>query len=201
MQNSKKSKIGIIASILLLICLSATAGQKLTPEIVARCIYWCVENVTIANPAKDDPDYRLQISKEFIEASEYFDVPVLAMVGMGYRESVFKPDEVGPGGELGVMQVGSLGRSYCFEYCGTMETTRQQIFCGGCWFKYGLGRCKGIIEDGFTVYVRGKCKPKQFEDPKERKNARYVTKVRMNLWRIMQNLVATNFEDEETTSN
>ena len=110
------------------------------------------------NPAKTNYTYRYELAEQFLEGARHFDLPWELGVTIGYNESVYRLDENGTRGEIGIMQVGPLGKRYCKDYCGKMETPKEQIYCGYCWFKYGHDFCKDEnLEKGLTAYASGDC--------------------------------------------
>ncbi|MDD5542850.1 MAG: hypothetical protein PHX83_06715 [Acidobacteriia bacterium] len=107
------------------------------------------------HPILSDPVYRANIRVAAVESGEKYDVPADLLLAMAYRETVYKMDTVGKRGELGLMQVGSLGRRHCAKACGAMVTASEQMDCGACWFDHGRKWCGGDIRLGLNVYASG----------------------------------------------
>lgn len=118
-------------------------------EAIETGILWAVEKVpTKLCKVKKDKTYLRKIAIQIKESSAHFNQPPLLITGMMYRESVFRTTEIGPGGELGLLQVGPMGIRKCKAYCGKMETIKEQVDCGTCWLDMGVKWCKSL-EGGF----------------------------------------------------
>lgn len=173
----------------LLIPQSIHADNK---EAIAEAIKYTVtpnKNINIfpysGTKVYTDLDYRLKLADAFRNASIHFNIPIGILITIGYRESIFRPDVTGPGGELGIMQVGKRGRRKCKEYCGEVNTISGGIFCGACWFDMGRQQCKGDLTKAVCAYASGKCKSKS------ERTKRIVNK-RLKLWIILAELLKKN---------
>jgi hypothetical protein len=129
--------------------------------------------------ALTDPKYRMELAIAFREAGELFGIPKELLAAMAYRETVFRPGEVGRAGELGLLQVGKLGRrsKACRDYCGEVTTIKGGALCGACWLADGRRMC-GSLERGLNAYVSGRCKPSV--------RAGRVAQIRIKLWRKLE---------------
>lgn len=133
--------------------LSANIQKSVTVDHVERSILW-LERYGHKGRFSLPDDYRRSISKSFVIVSREYKLPTFLLVSIGYNENVFRTKGTGPDGELGIMQVGSLGREKC---ACDMETPHGQIDCGACWLKQGINWC-GDLVSGFYAYVSGKCR-------------------------------------------
>ncbi len=107
--------------------------------------------------AFQDSEYRIELAEAFIGAAEKFNFSTWLLVGMGYRESIFRMDEIGDGGKAhGIMQVHGQGHRACALYCKDMSTAREQIECGACWLDKGRQWC-GDLDGGLFAYICGGC--------------------------------------------
>ena len=126
--------------------------------------------------------YRTKLVAAFEKASAEFNLPVSLLMAIGYRETVFRADEVGPGGELGIMQVMPwvTKRKKGRKYCTNVLTIEGGIMCGSWWLARARDRC-GSLELGVNAYVSGKCNPTH-------PNAVKATRNRLWLWRHLDKL-------------
>jgi hypothetical protein len=129
--------------------------------------------------ALHDEQYRLELAIAFREAGELFGIPAELLTAMAYRETVFRPGEVGKAGELGILQVGKQGRRVCREHCAVFPTVKGGALCGACWLNEGRKMC-GSLERGLNAYVSGKCKPSV--------RAGRVAQIRIKLWRKLEEM-------------
>lgn len=145
----------------------------------------------VGRPYKGGPakslDYRTQLAKAYKTSAKDYEVPISLLVTIGYRESVFKTDEKGTRGELGIMQVGSYGRYRC--KCLNMSSIPTQIACGACWLRMNKDWC-GSWEKAVCAYISGKCTAKS---PKLKNKLRR----RLQLWRASEQFLEKNFEKSE----
>lgn len=113
-----------------------------------------------AAPASTDVGFRREIATALVNSSEKYNVPVLLLTAIAYRESRFRTkNQVGDGGlSLGMMQVGRQGRQRCSEACGSLQDAQEHTDCGACWLDQGRRWC-GSLEGALSAYVCGKCKP------------------------------------------
>lgn len=158
MKMDSEKKIVIMCFIFLVIVtavfVSVNADAK-TKATLNDVVEWLVEKHDV--PARNDLKYANKIVNQFKESSETFDLPVELLLVIGYKESKFKMNDVGPYGEVGIMQVCPMGIRSCKEYCGEMKTIKEQIDCGSCWLDKGRKWC-GDIKKGLSAYMTGKCK-------------------------------------------
>lgn len=165
------------------------SDRENAPERVQEGILWLVTPPNGADAetvrryhgsrAYEDAHYRQRLSYAFLKTSREFDIPVWLLVGIGYRESVFRMDEVGDaGGSLGMMQVCEQGRRACREYCGELETLEEHALCGACWLDKGRQWC-GDLEGGLSAYINGNC---ELETVK----AKRAYKIRMKLVSLLE---------------
>lgn len=129
-----------------------------------------------------DELYRRELVEAFEVASSRFDVPANLLMALAYRESVFRPDGVGPRGELGVMQVMPFvtKRRKGREYCEDVSTPEGGIMCGSWWFARGARRCD-TLKGAIGAYVSGRCNPTH-------PRAREAVANRLWLWRYLNEL-------------
>lgn len=132
------------------------------PSLASRydaAIIWLAERRGAAERHRiiGDSAYRDSIREAAILAGTSYGFDPDLLLGIAYRESVFDIGRVGKRGEIGLMQVGSLGRRYCREVCGKNETPEEQMLCGACWLDYGVKFCGGDLRRGLNVYASGKC--------------------------------------------
>ena len=142
-------------------------------EAIEKGITWLARNEPHCKVNKDK-NYMKKIALQTLESSEAFNLPPLLVASMQWKESRFYTNRKGTRGELGLMQVGKEGRTKCKEYCGEMETIKEQLDCGACWFGMGIEWC-GSLEGGLSAYICGKCKPLYYKS-KQSFNSR------MKLW-------------------
>jgi len=155
-----------IATILLIAFGAVCADDAQKDADLADQILWLVSKpVSRIKPhwgtrAMTDLHYRLRLARAARVAADRFDVPVLLLLTIGYRETVFRPLEVGDvGRSLGIMQVGIMGRRKCKEFCKEIKTVEGGTMCGACWLDKGRQWC-GSLHGGLMAYVSGKCKAK-----------------------------------------
>lgn len=158
----------------------------ISQERIKDAILWLVEKEPANNPVKADPNYLNECAQALDKGAAEYDLPVLLLAGMAYRESVYRPNEVGPAGELGIMQVGRMGRRKCRKVCGEMKTASEHINCGACWLRKGVDWCH-TLERGVTAYAGGVCKPKPKRVIKAKRIKR-VVRIRFNLWNMLTDL-------------
>jgi hypothetical protein len=152
-----------MTALLILLQLFGAPDQE---QQVADGILWLVtpERRSVDRPyrggrAAVDPEFRLALSRGFIKAAQYWDLPVYLLVATAYRESVFDPSLAGDWGRsLGLLQVGPQGRRRCKEFCGDVHSIDGGAMCGACWLNEGVDWC-GDIAGGTTAYCCGSCKP------------------------------------------
>jgi hypothetical protein len=132
--------------------------------------------------AYKDEVYRTELVIAFERAAETFDLPVNLLIAIGYRETVFRENEVGPSGELGIMQVMPwvTKRRRGREHCSNVQTTEGGIMCGSWWLARARDRC-GSVEAAVNAYVSGKCHPTH-------PRAREAASNRLWLWRYLDKL-------------
>lgn len=152
----------------LMACEYALSNGKSDVEKVSAGILWLVTPNEARIPGRvasytgtraySDPSYRVELAKAFLDAAERYDVSPWLLVGMSYRETVFRMNGIGDGGKsVGLMQVGKMGRRACRDVCGGMETAHEQIMCGACWLDKGRQWC-GSLDGGLSAYISGECK-------------------------------------------
>lgn len=105
----------------------------------------------------DDEGYRLELARAFLGAGAEFGFDPWLLVGMAYRESIFRMEEIGDGGKArGMMQVHGQGRKACASHCGDLGTVRQHVDCGACWLDRGRRWC-GDLDGALYGYISGRC--------------------------------------------
>jgi hypothetical protein len=151
---------------------------------IESSILWLVRREPDWLSVKADYAYLWQVVLALDEAGEAYDLPVLLMASMIYKESTYKDDGVGPAGELGLMQVGKMGRRKCRSVCGSLSTPEEHILCGGCWLRAGIDWC-GSLEGGLNAYAGGKCYPSG-------SRTQTAVRIRHKLWARLTEKVSEN---------
>jgi len=148
-------------------------NERYTVEEVVRGLEYVKELKRDVNPEADF----IRLGRAFTAAQEAYELPALFLVSIGWHESRYKTEDVGTLGEVGIMQVGPMGRTdeRCRDACGEMVALEDQIMCGACWLRVNVQWCKDHNR-GFNGYATGKCDPKS-EKAKSKIRRRY------NLWK------------------
>lgn len=154
--------------------------ELVSDDKVRESILWLVEKEPSSNPIKSDPMWLWNCIKAFNAAGEKYDLPVLLMVGMTYRESVYRRNTIGKDGEIGLMQVGKMGRRHCANECSKLGNPHSDIHCGACWLRAGVDWC-GTLRGGVTAFACGECKPTTIR-------ARRAVNIRFRLWNILTSM-------------
>lgn len=155
-----------IATILLIAFAAVCSTDAQRDADLADQIRWLVSKpVSRIKPhwgtrAMTDADYRLKLARALRVAAERFQLPMLLLSTIAYRETVFRPLEVGDiGRSIGIMQVGIQGRYKCREHCKQIKTVDGGTMCGACWLDKGRQWC-GSLRGGLMAYVSGACTAK-----------------------------------------
>jgi len=194
--------LALVSALVLLLCrpvkadLPAETGaaqnrfsQASRVEAMSGAIHWLVTppsrfdekraRVYHGTRAYADAEYRAELSAAFIATGNHFNLPKYLLVTIGYRESIFRPEQVGDyGNSLGIMQVGKYGRARCKKYCKDVDTVDGGIMCGGCWLDKGRSWC-GDLMGGLNAYCHGKC------STTKTRGLRAVN-IRLRLWAILK---------------
>lgn len=135
--------------------------------------------------AYKDTVYRTKLVEAFRSAAKAFDVPTNLLIAMSYRETVFRPKLVGPGGERGILQVMPYvaKRKACKAHCGDLQSPEGGALCGACWLAKGRDHCGGLV-GGINSYVSGRCNPTSV-------SAQRATQNRLWVWKYLNELTGT----------
>lgn len=127
-----------------------------------------------------DELYRKKLVAAFEAAAAEFGLPVNLLLAIGYRETVMRTDQIGPKGELGIMQVMPFVVKRGKKYCSKVNTIAGGIMCGSWWLARGRDHC-GDLEGAIGAYVSGRCNPTH-------PRAREAAANRLWIWRYLDGL-------------
>ena len=157
----------LVALAVYLVALMARAQDQPgppTPGRVMAAIEWRVTNrdhpyllprAYLGGPALDE-EYRRELAEAFLAASKRWGIPVAWLIGISYRETVYRPLLVGQNNEVGMMQVGAQGMRVCADHCSGYQTLHGSADCGACWLSRGVADCGGLNR-GLFAHFGGRC--------------------------------------------
>jgi hypothetical protein len=101
------------------------------------------------HPLRDDAR-RLDLATVAVEVGQARRVPPSLLLAVAFRESSWRPDRIGPAGEVGLMQVHPITVRH-FR-CRALETARGQLDCGARVLRRAADRC-GSWRQALHVYA------------------------------------------------
>ena len=104
-------------------------------------------------------DWGAKMSEQIVIGATKFDIPVELVTAISFRESSLRWDVIGPGGEIGIMQV----HPFTIRKFGCdMSTVAGQVDCGCKVLAWHHDRCGSDWEAALAAYgsKRAQCNPK-----------------------------------------
>lgn len=167
----------MVSAIIIGLCVVECGNQSFASvdktAIVDRAILSLVDKYK-AHPM-NNPEKRLSMANDIVDAGEKYNVPVLLITTIIFKESSFKTAAKGRIGEIGLMQVHGVARRGC-----TMAHQSGQIDCGARWLAKCYTLCK-TPTGALTAYATGRCKATT-------KRVERVVRSRLRLWEKLRGI-------------
>jgi soluble lytic murein transglycosylase-like protein len=176
MQHSKIGKIGILASILLLINLSVNADNQIKAEIIEaeKAILYLLEKVP-GHTINKKHKLRAEIATAFILVSRDIGLDSDLLIATGFHESTFLPTAVSKRGAFGIMQVMLCYNRVISVKDYNWKKPHDQILAGAKLLKFYIKDC-GTLQKGMESYITGKCDNAKFIQKKAKE------RIELSLW-------------------